>query len=1154
MTDFVHLHCHTEFSLLDGLAKIPRLLNRVKDLGMKALAITDHGSMYGAIHFYQKCNDEGIKPIIGVETYVAKRSHLDKEAGVDVEPFHMVLLAKDEVGYKNLMKLVSIAHLDGYYYKPRIDLGLLEKYHEGIIATSACLQGMVPKALREGNYPKAKELAGKLNEIMGSGNFYLELQDHSSILEQGRVNEGVIKLSRDLGLPLVATNDSHYVSPDDAEAQEVLLCVQTQKTLLDKNRPLSMIDSPDFYIKTPEEMERAFIRYPEALKNTVAVAEKCNLELKLGSWVLPKFDVPAGYDADSYLKMLCYEGMKTKISNTPSVSVTERLEYELNIISKKGYATYFLIVSDFVGWSRRNGIICTTRGSAAGSLVSYLIGITTVNPLDYNLPFERFLTLDRPLPPDIDMDFADLRRGEVIDYVKQKYGKDHVGQIITFGTMEARGAVRDAGRVLGMPYSQPDKIAKLIPLGAQGFPMTIQKAIEITPELKQIYQTDQETKRLLELAQKLEGVSRHASTHAAGVVISPKPLTEFTPVQRESKGDNIITQYDMYSIEPLGLLKMDFLGIRNLSILGSAVEIIKKERNVDLNLQKIPLDDAKAYEMLAQGDTMGVFQLGGAGMTRYVKELKPTSISDLAAMVALFRPGPMNSIPEFIERKHTHKKVKLLDPRMEEILHQSYGVITYQDDVLMIAVKIAGYSWAEADKLRKAIGKKIPSEMKKQKEKFIHGCINNGMSEDKSQKLWELIEPFAGYGFNKSHAVAYGLVAYQTAYVKAHYPVEFMTALLTAESQGSSGPARNEKVARAITECRKMNISVLPPDVNRSDVGFSIENLQEVRVIRFGLSAIKNVGEAAIETILTGRKDGPFKSLQDFARRVDLSKVNKKTLESLIKAGALDIFGSRAGMLGSLDRILEAGHKEKKIHAAGQNSLFGEETNTEDIMHSDIVIGNVEEFDKRQLLSFEKELFGFYLSEHPMQKLLSLVKNKTSHNLGELNSEMADQRVKVGGIITELKKLITKTSKSEMAIAKIEDETGSIEIVIFPKIYSATQSFWIHDQIIIVAGRVDNREDRFSLIAESVDVLKHDEFQTDSVYSEEDDEKIIRVPKNAKLLDLEQLNKLLKAHPGSDQVDLIFTNNIGEKKVSVPFGVDFNEILKKEINNLWVQN
>ena len=1152
MTDFVHLHTHTEYSLLDGLAKIPKLLKRVKDLGMNSLAITDHGAMYGAIHFFLKCKEENIKPIIGCEMYVARRSHLDKEGKLDTEPYHLLLLAKNNQGYKNLIKLVTVSHLDGYYYKPRIDLELLEKHHEGLIATSTCLQGQIPKLLRHGEYDRAKDLAGRMSDMLGEGNFYLELQDHPYIPEQGKLNEQIVKLSQAMGLPLVATNDSHYVSPDDAEAQEVLLCVQTQKTLSDKNRALSMLSSPDFYIKTPEEMQKAFLKYPEALKNTVAIAEKCHVEIKTGKWILPKYDVPAGFTPDSYLRKLCLEGMKIQISTTPSREITDRLEYELNIINQKGYPTYFLIVSDFVNWARKQGIIATTRGSAAGSLVSYLIGITTVNPLDYGLPFERFLTLERPLPPDIDMDFADLRRGEVIDYVKSKYGEDHVAQIITFGTMEARGAVRDTGRVLGMPYSQPDKIAKLIPIGAQGFPMTIQKALDLTPELRDLYKNDQETKRLLDLAQKLEGVARHASTHAAGVIIAPEPLIEYSPVQRESKGEGLITQYDMYSTEPLGLMKMDLLGIRNLSILGSAVEIIKEERNIDLDLQKIPLDDKKAYAMLSQGDTMGVFQLSGSGMTRYVKELKPTSISDLAAMVALFRPGPMNSIPEFIERKHARSKVKLIDPRLNEILSQSYGVITYQDDVLMIAIKIAGYTWAEADKLRKAMGKKIPSEMQKQKEKFVNGAINNGMKPEKAQKLWELIEPFAGYGFNKAHAVAYGLVAYQTAYVKAHFPEEFMCALLTAESQGSSGPARNEKVARAVNECRKMNIPVLPPEVNLSAVGFTIETLPDgKKAIRFGLSAVKNVGEAAISVILEARKDKPFKSMTDFCSRVDLGKVNKKTLESLIKAGALDGFGNRASLLASIEDIVEKCQRSKKNESTGQGSLFSEE-DEESQQTDNLSIRQIEEFEKKQLLAFEKELFGFYLTEHPMQSMLSLLQEKTSHNIGDLTieSEEVGKVIKIGGIITDVRKIITKNGNNEMAFVKIEDETGSIEVVVFPKIYSTSSQMLLSDQVVIVTGKLDSREERISVLAENISPMTGESSSSKTEF-EVNEDNMISIPSYATASDLHKLNSLLKDYPGADKVTLLFNYHDQSKRVPVPFGVSLTSELKQKIANLW---
>ncbi|MCL5675584.1 MAG: DNA polymerase III subunit alpha [Patescibacteria group bacterium] len=1149
MVDFVHLHNHTEYSLLDGLSKIPRLLARVKELDMKAIAITDHGAMYGALNFYLKCKDEGVKPIIGCETYVAKRSHLDKEAGIDTEPYHLLLLAENNAGYKNLIKLITIAHLDGYYYRPRVDWGLLETYHEGLIATSSCLQGQVPRLILDGKAKEARLTAQKFSQLFGPDHFYMELQYHEKIKEQQEVNEKVVRLAEELGLPLLATNDNHYVTAEDPEAQEVLLCVQTQKTLLEKNRPLSMIDSPDFYIKSGEEMAANFAQFPEAIKNTLRIAQRCEVDITTGKWVLPKFDVPENETVNSYLEKTTRGLLMQKLGETEGKKARERLEYELNVITKKGYAAYFLIVQDFVNWARNNGIIATTRGSAAGSLVAYLLGITTVNPLDYNLPFERFLTLDRPLPPDIDMDFADLRRDEVIDYVRHKYGEDHVAQIITFGTMEARGAVRDVGRALGMPYAKPDRIAKLIPFGAQGFPMTIQRALEITPELKEIYNTDEEIKKLLDLAQKLEGVSRHASVHAAGVVIAAEPLTEYMPLTRESKGEKIITQYDMHAVEDLGLLKMDFLGIRNLSILGSAIDIVRNERGEELDLNKIPLDDKKAYDMLASGDTMGVFQLGGEGMTRYVKELKPTSISDLAAMVALFRPGPMNSIPEFIERKHSRKQVRLLDPRMENILKQSYGVITYQDDVLLIAVELAGYSWAEADKLRKAMGKKIPSEMKKQKEKFLAGCIKNGMKDEKADKLWGLIEPFAGYGFNKAHAVAYGLVAYQTAYVKSHYPVEYMTALLTAESQGSSGPARDDKITKAVAQCRKMNISVLPPNINLSVYGFGVEKLNGVKAIRFGLSAIKNVGAAAIETILSAREKGPFASLSDFAKRVDLQKVNKKTLESLIKAGAMDGFGTRASQLSALDQILELGHREKQMQNSGQTSLFAL-TSQEEI--TEVKLPQVEEFSKKEMLTFEKQLLGFYLTEHPLQPVLNLLRNQTSQKIGDLSQDDSGKAIKIGGLIADIRRILTKNGNNEMAFVRVEDDSGSIEVVVFPKTFASTKSVWLIDQAVIIKGKLDNREDRLSLICDGAVALSGGSENILPGNADDTAQSLeIAVPRGASSQDLTSLNTILKQSPGSEPVVLIFQNGTEEKRIKVPYGVNFNQDLKDRIAGLW---
>lgn len=1137
MSDFVHLHNHTEFSLLDGLSKIPRLIERCKENNMDSMAITDHGVMYGAIQFYLKFREAGLKPIIGCEAYVAQRKRTDKEKNIDAEPSHLVLLAENMEGYKNLMKLVTIAELEGFYYKPRIDFEVLEKYHNGLIGLSACLKGEIPRFLKKGEDNLAKEKADKLSMIFGNDHFYLEIQDHPRIPEQAEVNKKIISLSKEMGLPLVAANDNHYVNPDDAEAQEALLCIQTQHFLTEKNRPLSMINSPDFYVKTPEEMKAAFMEVPDAIKNTVRISEMCNLEIPTGKWVLPKFPLPQGMSGDEFLRQEANKGLKEKFKEQNPKDI-ERLEYELDVISTKGYSTYFLIVADFVNWARSTGIIATTRGSAAGSFVSYLLGITTVNPLEYNLPFERFLTKDRPLPPDIDMDFADLRRDDVISYVRGKYGEDHVAQIITFSVMEARQAIRDVGRVMGLPYSKPDRISKLIPFGAQGFNINIQKALEMTPELKELYDNDPETKRLLDLAQKIEGVSRHASIHAAGVVISPEPLTNFTPIQRDTTEGKIISQYDMYAIEPLGILKMDFLGIRNLSILGRAVEIIKAENNIDVDLRNLPLDDKKAYDMLWKGETMGVFQLGGSGMTRYLKELKPTSISDLAAMVALFRPGPMNSIPEFIARKHNNKLIKYLDPRMEKILDKSYGVITYQDDVLMIAVNIAGYTWAEADKLRKAMGKKIIAEMEKQKEKFIKGSVEKGMKIDQAEQLWRLIEPFAGYGFNKAHAVAYGLVAYQTAYVKAHYPVEFMTALLTSESVGTSGPARDEKIARAINECRKMKILVLRPDINKSDSGFKIESIDGKKGIRFGLSAVKNVGEAAIEEIINGRKDGQYKSFTDFAMRIDLQKVNKKTLESLIKTGGFDSFGKRSSLLSIMPKVIDESHKLKKDLSAGQESLFdGDEHKTLSIPLPDIA-----EFSKQELLGFEKELLGFYLSEHPLSDVFKRIVSIVTNQIAEITIEdSVGKTVKIGGIVTSVRKTMTKSGNNEMAFVKIEDESGGIEVVVFPRVFSQTKDLWTVEQAVLVTGKVDAREDRLSVIAENAQDLK--EVSAKITFAP----KTIQLPEEISEGLLSELNNLLRKEEGDDIIDLVFSNG---KKIRLPFKSNLTTSLEEKIKDL----
>lgn len=1097
MADFVHLHNHSDFSLLDGLNKISSMVKRVKALGQTAIAITDHGNMYGVIKFYQECKYAGIKPIIGCEIYVATRSLKDKEAGVDKNYNHLILLAKNETGYKNLMKIVSTSYLEGYYYKPRTDMELLQKYHEGLICLTACVNGYVTEPLVNGNDEEGERRAKKLMEIFGDGNLYLEIQRHIHVPPQKVANEKLVALSRKLGIPLVATNDNHYTVKEDAEAQEILLCIQTQNTIQDKGRKLSMIDSPDFYIKSSEEMAAEFKDLPEAIENTVKIAEMCSVEIELGKWHMPIFEVPDGKTSAQYLRELVYDGMKIRYpkafedeNSEEAIKIKERVDYELKVIEDKGYETYFLVVGDFVNWAKDHGIaVGPGRGSAAGSVVGYCLRITDVDPFFFALPFERFLNPMRPSAPDIDLDFADTRREEVIKYVTQKYGEDKVAQIITFGTMEAKGSVKDAGRALGMSYVDTDRISKMIPPGWQGHAMTLDNAMETTPDLKHAYENEPATKKLIDIAKRLEGVARHSSVHAAGVVIADKPITEYAPVQKDTAGDKVVTQYEMKSVgeDGVGLLKMDFLGLRNLTIIEEAQKFIKRSTGSEVDFYTADVNDPKTYELLGLGETTGIFQLESAGMRRYIKELKPTTIFDLQAMVSLYRPGPMQNIPEFIKRKQNPKLITYPHPALKDILKESYGVLTFQDDVLLTAIRLAGYTWLDADKFRKAMGKKIPEEMKKQEIMFIEGCVKNGLSEKKAKELFELIAPFAGYGFNKAHAACYAMIAFRTAYLKAHFPVEFMTAVLTAESRGTSGPAKEEKLAQAIAECKRLGLTLLPPDVNFSEFEFSIE---EGTKIRFGMTAVKNVGTAAVDSILGARKEGKFTSFPDFLYRVDLQKVNKKTIESLIKAGALDSFGKRATMLKFLESDMLKVARDRKRKAEGQGSFFDglfeeEEEEIADGTH----YHQGEEFPRQDLLLMEKELFGFYLTEHPLQQVLEKMTGIVSHKIGDLVSDSGDElaeeddevtdkvvedkfKVRIVGIVSHIKKVLTKKNQSEMAILKIEDLSGEIECVVFPKLYELLKHKIIPDKVVLIDGMMDTNPDRMSIIVDDLKVYK----------------------------------------------------------------------------------
>ncbi len=1068
MTEFTHLHNHSEYSLLDGLSKVELMVKKAKDLGMKSIAITDHGSLYGAIKFFQTCKKYEIKPIIGCEVYMAPRSLHDKEAGVDKDYNHLILLAENLQGYKNLMKIISVANLEGYYYKPRCDIELLRKHNEGLICLTACLNGYISDPLLNGNEKEAATRLDNLKEIFDNDRLYLEIQRHIKVPRQEELNQKLIEISKREGIPLVATNDNHYINKDDAQAQEILLCIGTQTTIDTPNRKLSMIDSPDFYIKTPQEMKELFMDVPSAVENTMKISDRCNVEIELGKWIMPNFEVPKGLTPKTYLKQLIDENISKRYKQvTPEIE--ERVDYELSIINDKGYATYFLVVADFVNWAKDNGIsVGPGRGSAAGSVVSYILRITDVDPFYFKLPFERFLNPQRPSAPDIDLDFADTKRDEVINYVTEKYGRDKVAQIITFGTMEAKGSVRDTGRALGMPYSGPDRISKMIPPGWQGHSMTLDNALSQSTDLRNAYNSEEDTKRLIDLSKKLEGVARHASVHAAGVVIADKDITEYTPLQRESRGGKIITQYDMYTVgeDGVGLLKMDFLGLRNLTIIQEALRFIKANREETVDFSTVPLDDEKTYQLLASGENTGIFQLESAGMRRYIKELKPSSIFDVMAMVALYRPGPMQNIPDFIERKHNPEKISYPDPRLEEILRPSYGILTYQDDVLLTAIKLAGFSWLDADKLRKAVGKKIPAEMKKQKDLFIKGAMDNGLDKKKSEELFDLIAPFAGYGFNKAHAACYATIAYRTAYLKANYGVEFMTALLTAESRGTTGPAKNEKMAEAIAECKRLKINVLTPSVNKSEAEFSVEDHEN---IRFGLSAIKNVGEAAISTILEARNKGNFESLMDFVSRVDLSKVNRKTLESLIKAGAFDEFGNRAMMLTAMNEIVDTVNKKSKTVNLNQDSLF-EDIPDESSLHFDMkVYMEIEEFTQNEKLVFERELLGFFLTDHPLNQKLGNLFSLSTHKINEIPEAKDGSSVRVGGLVSQVKKIFTKRKNEEMAFITVEDHMGgSIEAVVFPKVFARDKSLINKDAIVLVTGKIDHKDDAPVILVDSV--------------------------------------------------------------------------------------
>lgn len=1064
---FTHLHVHSHYSLLDGLPKIDQLLERVKELKMDSVAITDHGNIYGAIEFYKKAKEEGIKPIIGTEMYISVGKMTDTQPGIDDTRYHMILLVKNEEGYKNLVKLLTKAHLEGFYYKPRVDEELLAKHSEGLIALSACLTGKIPRLILANKMKEAEGTSKKYEEMFGKGNFYLELQRHSSIPQQEKVTKGLLEISEKTGIPVVATADSHYLKPDDAEAQDILMLINTGAKSDDPER--LTLKEDDFSLKSPEEMAEIFKDVPEAIENTQVIAKKCNLEFQLGVNRLPVFPLSESTTADKYLKELCLEGFKKKTELANYKEAMQRLEYELDVITQTGFASYFLIVQDFVNWAKSNRIVVGPgRGSAGSSLVAYVLNITNVNPLKYNLVFERFLNKDRNEMPDFDIDFADSRRDEVIEYVAEKYGKDHVAQIITFGTMAARAVIRDVGRALEYEYSYCDMVAKMIPFGH-----SLNDALTKVREFKELYETDEKAERLIDLAKKLEGVARHASTHACGVVISAEPLDTLVPVQHPSQNEtNIVTQYEMHSIEDIGLLKMDFLGLKNLSIIEDTLKRIYAISGKNIDIDNLSHDDPKVYELLQKGESTGVFQLESDGMKRYLKELKPTEFEDIMAMIALFRPGPMEFIPDFIARKHGRKKITYLHPKLEPILKNTYGIAVYQEQVLQIARELAGFTYAEADVLRKAIGKKIKELLEEQREKFVKGIIANGIEESVAKQLFSFVEPFASYGFNRAHTAAYAIIAYQTAWLKVNYPVEFMSALLTLERNDS------DRISFLIEETRKMGIEVLAPDINESFSFFSV--VPDQNKIRFGLAAIKNVGEGVVEAIIDERKaNGTYASIHDFISRVGSKDMNRKALESMIKAGVFDQFNERNQLLHNIDRLLEASREQQRAAANGQRGLFeGTETAT-----AEIKLEEAEPAPETERLNWEKELLGLYVSSHPLKSIKTLLERQTlsiAKVIAEGEELMKpkhsfehgsyEPRLRIGGIISSAKRIITKNGKP-MLFLNLEDLTDSIEVVVFPRIIERNPGALQENKIVLVTGRLDERNGDKKFVAEDIQEL-----------------------------------------------------------------------------------
>lgn len=1162
---FAHLHVHTEFSLLDGLCKIPDVLAQAKEHGQESIAITDHGVMYGAVHFYNKARDKGIKPIIGMEGYMATGDMHEKQARMGADQSHILLLAKDYSGYQNLMKLTSIAHIEGFSYKPRFDFETLKAHSNGLIATTGCLASKFCRLIMEGKRDESIELIKKYYELFGD-DFYIEIQSHPHIPEVGQMRDEMVKISRELGIPLVATNDVHYVLPDDHAAQDALMCVQTRKLISDTER-MKMGDT-DFYLKSSQDMEAEFAAYPDAIENTIKIAQKCNVEIPLGKAHFPIFELPAGETPASFVQKLAFSRLAKRYPGLEEhmqfrsddlrlhpdganlQSVAARLNYEIDVIAEKGYLTYFLIVQDFVNWAKDNGIfVGPGRGSAAGSLLSYSLNITTLDPFVHDLPFERFMNPERASTPDIDIDFADSRRDEVIAYVTQKYGADKVAQIITFGRMESKAAVRDIGRVLGMSFTDTDRIAKLIPDPIQGHVVHIIDALKSVAELQAYYQQPK-YKELLDLAMKVESNSRHTSVHAAGVIISDLPLTEYTPVQKDNKSGKIVTQYDMkvldlnISNQAIGILKMDFLGLRNLSILEEAIRVISNTSKSRIDLTQIELTDKKVFDMIAAGETTGIFQMESAGMRKLARGLKPSVFSDLTAMVALYRPGPMALIDDFIAGKQDPKSIKYPHPDLEPVLKDTYGILLYQEQCMQAAAVMAGYTLGQADELRRAIGKKKIEIMTVEKEKFTKGAKAKGYDTATIDKVWGFIEKFAGYGFNKAHSASYAMISYYTGWMKANFPTEYMCAVLSVESN-SLGANREEKIQQGVADCRRMGIAILPPDINHSYENFSIEKSDGKYAIRFGFSGIKNVGSAAIDNLLASREAGPFASFTDFLQRTDSRKINKKVLESLIKIGAFDAFSTRAAMLEQFEDI------RSKASALigdieGQDGLFSGVQRTEQPKDT---FRQIPEYPQGELLSFEKELLGFYLTRHPMADALEEVAQFVSHKHKDLDPQTFDgQKVTVGGFIVSVRQVLTKQKQEEMCFGTLEDGTGPLEFVVFPKTYALVKELLKQDTIVILKGTLQLREEKLCLQVEKArepKVVIPQELPTAGF--------ILTIPRGTPKERLQQVGTYLKSRPGSDQLSVVIPNGSSQTVMKLPYLISWDQDSQTHVNTLLAQ-